>query len=240
MSNTIFIAKEIEFDENGFVIEDINDKKEKKNKKPNIDDEKFITFEESTAEKSEQSVPKQVLKEKEVLATFTKVDTKEQEQVLGSFPKEQEKCLNKIKEGELEVQCKRKAKKGSPHCKKCSEELKTQKEIEVKNSSGREVAINALFGLQFSLYCNLQWLTSFADLDMSGLPQDLIIQQEQFKEVYGQIYDKYGPEFIEQYVGPGYTLALMTIGQVGNRLMINNGEKIKKGLSTSRFFSKLF
>jgi hypothetical protein len=120
--------------------------------------------------------------------------------------------------------CTRKALKGTSLCRKCTKAKEEIVEDEKKKEiimEGKEVAVNSLFGMHYALYLNLEFLAKVGNVDLEGLPDDLLKNQEQFKNLYGQVYEKYGPDGIEDYIGPGYALALMSIGQVGSRYAQN-------------------
>jgi hypothetical protein len=134
-------------------------------------------------------------------------------------------CLAKFKNEKGEdMPCTRKAVKGTTFCKKCTQaqrEAEVKKEEEVKKVEGREVAVKAMFGMHYALYMNFEMLGSMFGHDLSGLPDDLAKDHEQFKAMYGSVYDQYGPKIIDEYVGPAYALAFMSMGQVGRRYMQN-------------------
>lgn len=205
MTDNIFDSNidNIDIDANGLSLESIN-------------------FE--TLEVSKKFEPKQIELKQTKIET---IDTKEAKP-------ERLLCLNKLStgvEGEDPLPCKRKAVKGTSYCKKCSKDKEEQQkkiEIEQKELSGKAVTVNALFGMHYAMYLNLQFLSQFNDINLDGLPQDLLKDREEFIRIYEQIYDQYGSEALEQYVGPAYALALMSAGQIGNRFMLNKKQILKK------------
>lgn len=129
-------------------------------------------------------------------------------------------CLNII-DG---VKCTRKAIKSTNFCRKCTKTNNEQKEEESKQVQlldGKETAVNALFGMHYAMYLNFQLLGKLGGVDLDGLPDDLVRDQDQIKRLYEQIYLQYGPEALDNYVGPVYALALMAVGQVGGRYIQN-------------------
>lgn len=123
--------------------------------------------------------------------------------------------------------CRRKVKSASCggttplYCEKCSEDQRQEAAKKEMKINRKETSVTALFGMHLALYMNLELLGGLFEVDLKGLPKDLIEQQEEFKVLYGQLYEQYGPELIDDYVGPGYALALMTCGQIGHRYVLN-------------------
>ena len=192
----MFEEHDLVFDENGLLIEE------------ELDNKYHLNTQQTLEEYANNSI--EIHKNEEV-----------EEQPAKKKSSSKLKCLNEI-EG---VQCKRKAVKGTSYCKKCTGNLEEEVIAEETKINGREVAITSMFGLHYAMYLNFQALGSLGDVDLTGLPDDLVAAREDFSVIYGQIYDEYGEDGINKYIGPVYALGLMCVGQVGSRYASNQKKK---------------
>lgn len=126
--------------------------------------------------------------------------------------------------------CERKVKSFGETCRKCKKQAQVEEEEKKKEEfkvSNKEKVVNALFGMQLAVYLNIEMISSFWNVDLKGLPQDLIEQRDIIMSQYNLIYDEYGPETLMEQVGPVYALALMSAGQIGSRY-VNNKKKVSE------------
>ncbi len=108
------------------------------------------------------------------------------------------------------------------HCPECTK-LSPQSCVSTPSESkySKELAGRCLFGLQLSAYMALETVSQDSSYSMVGLSADLMKQKNEFEELFERMYEEYGPELIDQIIGPISMWAIMSTSQIITRIKSN-------------------
>lgn len=86
----------------------------------------------------------------------------------------------------------------------------------------REFAAKSLYNLQCATYFMIETgLNSAGKHEMDGLTEKMEVMKDQYLNVFDQMYEEYGPEYIDKVLSPTILWAMLTMQNVGATFIKN-------------------